>query len=52
MMHVCLCVSYRVNGSLKSLEVILESGHADVDCLTADRETPLLLAAAKVGGCN
>lgn len=35
------------NGSLKSLQVILESGHADLDTLTSERQTPLMLAAAK-----
>lgn len=36
------------NGSLKSLQVIMESGQADLDALTAERQTPLILAAAKV----
>lgn len=40
-----------MNGSLKSLQVILESGHADLDVLTAERQTPLILAAAKVRKC-
>lgn len=35
------------NGSLKSLQVLLECGHADLDTLTLDRQTPLILAAAK-----
>ena len=38
---------HRVNGSLKSLQVIIESGRADVCALTADRQTPLILAVAK-----
>jgi len=52
--HTYLCDTYcrkycSANGSLKSLQVLLGSGHmVDLEVLTADRQTPLILAAAKV----